>query len=171
MLCVSINDLVESHNDATRNGYAESLAAIQDACECHLLCACNVVVTDDNVARLALMGDYFRSKGVCGISLLRPVRSFDGKYTPSLSRQTLETLHDVVSKDSEFWRVENCFSEYWTYVSGQPFSCRDIGARALFVNVDGTVSPCSKTTGFRYDTVDNMMNDLARWKHGCLEKF
>ena len=167
-ICVSVNGMSEEKNSETRDGFAESLSAIRCAVRHGLHCFANVVVTDDNIAELGLMGEYLRSRGVCAVNLLRPVRSYDGAYIPRLSESTVAVMREIVSEDEDFWNVENCFVEYWRSVRDVPFVCSDVGALGVFVNADGTVSPCSKTQHLRYSDIAEMQSNKEKWQGGCL---
>lgn len=167
VLCVSINDIDESINQLTRDAYGESIMAILDALEVGLTCFANVVVSDQNIKNLELLAQYLKRLGVERVDVLRPVNSFDGKYVPSVFQQTIQQLDDIVKNDPEFFRVENCFKEYWEYITQKAFVCQDVGNTTLFVNVDGTVSPCSKLQYNRYASVNEMMNAENQWKGGC----
>lgn len=167
VLCISINDIDESSNQLTRDTYEESIMAIQDALEVGLTCFANVVVSNQNIKNLGLLAQYLKRLGVESVDVLRSVNSFDGKYVPSVSQQTIQQLDGIVKNDPEFFRVENCFKEYWEYITQERFVCQDVGNKAIFVNVDGTVSPCSKLQQFRYNSIDEMMKDKIHWKGGC----
>ena len=167
IICVSMNDIDENVNKLSRDSYNVSLTAIRDAIDAGLTCFVNVVVSDDNVENLDLMSEYLHKKGVDGIEILRPVRSFDGKYIPSISESTILKLDGIVSRDPGFFRVENCFREYWEYVSREKFVCRDVGSLTAFVNADGSISPCSKLQQYRYTSIVEMMENKHLWKGGC----
>ncbi len=167
ILCVSINDIDESVNRLTRDAYDESMAAIRDACEAGLSCCVNVVVSDNNIQNLSVLSCYLAHRGVERIDLLRPVRSFDGTYIPTLSAKALEKLEETVKENPNFYRVENCFREYWEYTAQASFTCRDVAQRAIFVNADGSISPCSKLQQYRYPSVEAMMQDHSAWQNAC----
>lgn len=82
-------------NAKSRMTYEESIAAIKIAVDCGICCFANVVVSDENIEQLDLLGDYLSRIGVQGIDLLRPVQSYDGKYVPKISNTTLEILSKV----------------------------------------------------------------------------
>lgn len=167
ILCISVNDIDESINKKTRDAFGVSIAAIKDAREAGIYCFANVVLTDDNIDNLELLAEYLKKNGVLGIEILRPMPSFDGKFVPKLSEETVKQLDNVVKKYPELFRVENCFKEYWEYKTKQNFVCRDAGETSLFVNVDGSVSPCSKLQQFKYDSLEKMLEDRDNWKGGC----
>lgn len=167
LLCVSLNDIEESVNRFSRDAYEESIAAMKDACSVGLECCANVVVSDENIDHLEILTKYLQRIGVTGVCVLRPVTSFDGKYVPSVSEETLEKLQTLVRRNPSVLYVEKCFREYWEYTTHTPFACRDIGGRAVFVNVDGTVSPCSKLQKYKYSSWDDMMEHKLDWEGGC----
>ena len=167
-LCASVNGISEVTNRLSRDSFAESLGAIRTAVRHEMLCFLNVVVTDDNVGELQAIGEYAESCGVVGINILRPVRSYDGGYVPRVSARTLTRLAEIVNASPELFRVEGCYKEYWEHVTGEKFSCRDLGKTTYFVNVDGTVSPCSKTTGHKYPSFEQMLTQISEWGCGCL---
>ena len=167
-ICVSINGASEITNRRSRDSFHTSLDAIRMAVKHDILCFLNVVVTDDNVGELRALGEYAESHGVAGINILRPVCSNDGRYVPRISKQTLTTLADIVGASPDLFRVEGCYREYWEHVTGEKFSCRDLGKTTYFVNVDGTVSPCSKTTRYRYGSFSKMLAKISDWGCGCL---
>ncbi len=167
VVCVSINDIEEEHNKTTRDSFAESLSAMRTAKECGLSCMANVVVTDNNMERLSVLGEYLKARDVEAVCLLRPTSSFDGRYVPRLSPSTVQKMHKIVSEDPAFFFVENCFKEYREYVTGQPFVCRDIGKRELFVCVDGKISPCSKLQQYKFSSMSDMLEHGATWERGC----
>ncbi len=165
-ICVSVNDADRSVAAHTRDAYDTALGAIRDAKRCRLLCFVNLVLTDENIDRVRAVGEQMREMGVCGIHILRPVESFDGRYVPTVSPTTLRKLHDVV-EDDDFYRVENCFLSYWRQENGTPVVCEDAGKTSYFVNVDGSVSPCSKMTRYRYADVREMDEARDEWERGC----
>ena len=167
ILCISINDIDEYVNKLSRDAYAVSLSAIRDAIQAGLICLVNVVLSDDNIENLDLFAEYLRKKGIDGIEILRPVRSFDGKYIPSVSESTILKLDGIISRDPNFFRVENCFKEYWEYSLQKDFVCRDAGVSSAFINADGSVSPCSKLQQYRYTSIADMMENKHLWKGGC----
>lgn len=167
IICVSINDIDEDVNKLSRDTYVESLVAIREAVEVGLLCCANVVVSDQNIQNLEVLASYLKRLGVERVDVLRPIHSFDRKYVPSLSLQTVQKLVDIVNQDPDFFRVENCFKEYWEYTTQQVFVCQDVGNTSLFVNADGTISPCSKMQRYRYNSIDEMMKAKNEWKGGC----
>jgi len=167
VICVSINDIEETANKQTRDMYEESILAIRAARECGLCCFVNVIVTDDNIARLETLVKYLKTMGAEGICILRPVKSFDNQYIPKLSNDTLNRLHELAKQSLEYVHVEKCFGEYWEHVNGRPFQCEDIGRQVLFVNADGSVSPCSKLTKYKYGNIQEMEFDHENWKRGC----
>ena len=166
-ICVSITDIDEANNDRTRDAFVQSISAIDDAQEVGLTCFANVVVSDSNIARLKLMGEYLKAHGVYGVNILRPVKSFDGKYRPDISRETIESLKNIVEQEHRFYRVENCFQEYWAREE-KSFKCHDIGNKTVFVNVDGSVSPCSKMMRYKYRSLEQMLQKSSEWECGCL---
>ncbi len=170
LICISINDILEEENAKTRNDWCQSLMAVSASVEAGLPCFGNVVVTDDNISRLNVLGDYLLSKGVEEIHLLRPYPSFDGQYRPKISRDTVAKLHETVEAGRGRYRVENCFREYWEYVRKAPFVCGDRGEKTLFVHVDGSVSPCSKMAGFHYASPDSLRKETAVWQRGCCDE-
>lgn len=167
ILCVSINDIDESVNRLTRDAFDTSLTAIKEAVETGLICCANVVLSDTNINNFELLARYLQRIGVERIDVLRPIISFDKKYIPAVSLNTIERLHTVVSKNPDFFRVENCFKEYWEYVKKETFKCYDAGDTSVFVNVDGTLSPCSKMMNYRYNSIEEMMKNRNEWKGGC----
>lgn len=167
VLCISINDIDEGINQLTRDSYGVSLAAIQDAVSAGLCCCANVVVSDDNIENFDVLSDYLRIKGVERVDILRPIKSFDGKYVPTVSDSTVIKINAVVAQDPDFFRVENCFKEYWECVSKKKFICNDAGDSSAFVNADGTFSPCSKLQGYKYSSIDEMLRSIDEWKGGC----
>ncbi len=169
IICVSINDIIEENNSKTRDNYSQSLSAVQNACAIGLPCFVNVVLTDDNIERTELFGEYLKVLGVTGVNILKPFESYNGEYVPKISKRTIELLKEIVEKDEDFWRVENCFKEYWEYVNKSFFSCKDAGKLSIFVNVDGDISPCSKTAHLKYKTVQDMENDYTTWRGGCYD--
>jgi len=166
-ICVSVNDIKKEQNDKTRDAFSQSIASIADACASQLMCLGNVVLSDENIERLAELGEYLKAQGVYGVNILKPVPSFDGKYIPCVSKNTIERLHQVVCEGRDFYRVESCFREYWEFVKDEPFRCAGIGKTTYFVNVDGMVSPCSKTTGHRYRSFVEMLTQRGDWGCGC----
>ena len=168
-ICISINDVDENRNAKARDAFAQSISAINDAKDVQLACFGNVVVSDDNIDRLALLGEYLEKKGVLGMNILRPIKSFDGKYVPNISNNTIELLYKIVDCKRYFYRVENCFREYWEFSNKKPFKCFDIGNKTLFINVDGTVSPCSKMTKYKYHSLSEMFTQYRDWGRGCYD--
>lgn len=156
VLCVSINNIVETHNAKSRMTYEESIAAIKIAVDCGICCFANVVVSDENVEQLDLLGDYLSRIGVQGINLLRPVQSYDGKYLPSISNSTLGRLSKVVKNRPDLFFVERCFGEFWSYESSSGFTCNDLGKNTFFVNADSTFSLCSKKNHLRFENIEDM---------------
>ena len=167
LLCVSINDIDENQNAITRESYDISLSAIRTAVEVGLPCCANVVVTDQNIDNIEVLSQYLLNVGVEAISFLRPVKSFDGNYVPSVSVNTIQKLNNLVETNSDRLLVENCFKEYWEYTTQKPFECQDAGEKTIFVNADGTLSPCSQLQQYRYGSIHEMMKDKILWKGGC----
>lgn len=167
LLCVSINDIDENKNAITRASYDISLSAIRTAMEVGLPCCVNVVVTDQNIDNIEVLSQYLLNVGVEVISFLRPVKSFDGKYVPSVSVDTIQKLNKLVEANSDRLIVENCFKEYWEYTTQKSFECQDAGDKTIFVNADGTLSPCSQLQQYRYGSIHEMMKDKNLWKGGC----
>lgn len=167
LLCVSINDIDENQNAVTRESYDVSLSAIRTAVEVGLSCCANVVVTDQNIDNIEVLSQYLLNIGVEAILFLRPVKSFDGKYVPSVSVSTIQKLNSLVKTNSDRLIVENCFKEYWEYTTKKTFECLDAGQKAIFVNADGTLSPCSQLQKYRYNSIDEMMKAKNEWKGGC----
>ncbi len=162
-ICVSVNGSDEEGNSATRDAYHQAMAAIADAVATGLLCFVNVVVTDDNIQSLLQIGSQMKRLGVEGINLLRPMPSHDGNYMPRLSQSTLLKMRAIVDFD-QYYRVENCFLEYWSLKNGGLSACRDVGRTTFFVNADGSYSPCSKLTAIRYPTADLLFAGCDGWK-------
>ena len=163
VLCVSINNIVESDNAKSRMTYEESIVAIKIAVECGICCFANVVVSDENIEQLDLLGTYLSNIGVQGINLLRPVRSYDDKYIPKISKTTLEILVDIVKKHPNLYFVERCFGEFWSYKNGSVFSCNDAGKNTFFVNADCSFSLCSKKTHYKFAEIEQF--SLVRIPH------
>ena len=166
-LCISINALDEDINKRTRDTYAISLSAIRNAREAGLVCCANVVVSDENIEDLELFASYLKRIGVTRIDILNPVTSFDGGYVPIVSSSTIKILDSIIRKSPDFFRVENCYKKYWEYKTGRAVSCNEIGNHAVFVNVDGSFSPCSKLQRYRYDSMDELIMNKLIWKGGC----
>lgn len=167
VLCVSLNDMDAGRNAATRESYDDSLAAIKTACKIGMCCCVNVVVTDQNIDNLEKLSEHLFGLGVAMIVFLRPVPSFDGKYVPSVSLPTVQKLDELVKKEPELLIVESCFKEYWEYVTGDSFVCRDAGVTTVFVNADGTLSPCSQLQQYRYTSMEEMLKERDVWRGGC----
>lgn len=170
-ICVSINGISESSNSKSRESFQEALNTVRIAKRYNIFCFLNVVVTDDNVDELDTFAIYAKRNNIVSINLLRPVISNDGKYVPSLSKEALSKLVHITTKNPEnveLFNVEGCFREYWELARGTDFYCRDIGKTTYFVNVDGSVSPCSKTTKYRYNSLSEMLDKYEDWRRGCL---
>ena len=167
VLCVSINSIVEADNAKSRMPYEESIAAIKLAVDCDLCCFANVVVSDENIGQLDLMGDYLSNMGVQGIQVLRPFQSYDGKYVPQISNTTLDILSKVVRNRPNLFFVERCFAEYWTYENGSAFICNDAGKNTFFVNADCSFSLCSKTNQHRFETIEEMVQYTSHQSAWC----
>jgi len=167
LLCVSINDIDEKQNAITRDSYDISLSAIRMAVEIGLPCCVNVVVTDQNIDNIEVLSHYLLNIGVEAITFLRPVTSFDGEYIPSVSVNTIQKLNNIVEMNYDRLLVENCFKEFWEYTAQKTFECKDAGEKTIFVNSDGTLSPCSQLQQYRYGSIDEMMKDKNLWKGGC----
>lgn len=157
ILCISINNIVEKDNAKSRMAYEESIAAIKTAVDCGICCFANVVISDENIEQIDLLGDFLSGIGVQGINLLRPVRSYDGKYLPSISNSTLERLSKVVKNRPDLFFVERCFVEFWSYESGSGFTCNDAGKKTFFVNADCSFSLCSKINQHRFGSIEDVI--------------
>jgi len=168
-VCLSLNDILEEEQKATRDHFALSLAALRDAAEAGIPAFINTVVTDANVGRLELLWAHIKRVGAVGMNLLRPHPSFDGAYQPRLSPETVTHLQRMVERNHPHWRVENCFVEYWSAVTGLPFRCTDVGRTTAMINADATVSPCARLMEFRYATVQEMLADQANWRKKCCD--
>lgn len=166
-ICVSLNGITRETSLLSRKALDKSLYAIKCAMQAQLICFVNTVVSDENVDELNLLGRYACQRGVTGVNILRPVRSYDEKYAPSISQDTLIKIEMAVKSMPSFYRVENCYKEYWRYISGNEFACKDIGEKTYFVNADGTISPCSKLLKHKYATFNDMMTNAHEWKMGC----
>ena len=167
VLCVSLNDIEESKNAISRETYDVSLSAIKTACAVGLSCFVNVVVTDDNICNIELLSHYLFGLGVEMISFLRPVKSFDKKYVPSVSIGTIQKLKEIVETNHESYIVEGCFKEYWEYVLNKKFKCEDAGNKSVFVNADATISPCSQLQQYRYSSIEEMLKAKSEWEGEC----
>lgn len=167
MLCVSINDIDETQNAITRDTFEVSLAAIKTACEVGLDCCANIVVTDQNIDNLNTLSQYLINIGIGVIVFLRPVQSFDKHYVPSVSAETIQKMNQLVETVPEMFIVENCFKEYWECMTDKKSTCRDAGEKMIFVNADGTLSPCSQMTQFRYNSMEEIIRNRDIWKGGC----
>ena len=167
VLCVSINNIVEIENSKSRMMYEESISAIKTAVRCGICCFANVVVSDENIGQLDLLGDYLSNIGVQGINLLRPVRSYDGKYMPKISDVTLETLSKIVKNRPDLFFVERCFGEFWSYESGSAFNCKEAGKNTFFVNADCSFSLCSKMNQHRFESIEDMVKYAANQAVRC----
>ena len=168
VLCVSVNGISQATNHKSRSTFAESLSALHTVKSYDIFCFLNVVVTDDNIQELDVLSKYAQNHGVSGINILRPVPSHDGKYVPHFSEETLRKLVEITRKSPDLFNVEGCHTEYWKYLTGKPFSCQDIGKKTYFVNVDGSVSPCSKTMQYKYHSLSEMLSRYSDWECGCL---
>lgn len=168
-LCISVNGISEAVNHKSRDSFEESLYAIKVSRSYDFLRFLNVVVTDDNIDELKMLSEYAKKHGVSGVNILRPVSSYDGSYNPCLSEGTLGKLAETICKSPTFFNVENCYREYWEYVSANKFFCRDVGKTTYFFNVDGTVSPCSKMTKYKYHSLSEMFLRYGEWGSGCYE--
>ncbi|MBQ8741955.1 MAG: radical SAM protein [Clostridia bacterium] len=167
-LCVSVNGITEESNSRSRASFGESLYAMKLAKVYNILCFLNVVVTDSNIDELALLGKYAEGCGACGVNILHPVTSYNGDYLPRCSEETVKKLAGIVCRSPNFFHVENCHREYWQYFTKNEFSCGDIGKTTYFVNVDGTVSPCSKMMRCKYSSISEMLAERSDWECGCL---
>ena len=167
-LCISVNGISEVVNRKSRDPFDEALYAIKIAQSYDFLRFLNVVITDDNIDELNVLGEYAKKQGVSGVNILRPVSSYDKKYKPCLSTDTLKKLEEIISKSPSFFNVENCHREYWEYVTANKFFCRDVGQTTYFFNVDGTVSPCSKMMRCKYSSISEMLAERSDWECGCL---
>lgn len=167
VLCVSINDIEEKKNSLTRETYAEGFSAIKDAKSAGLYCCANIVVTDQNIDNLDALSQYLLSIGVDSLALLRPVQSYDGKYVPTISSATLQTIKSLSDTNPSRICVESCFKEYWEYKNKSCFKCQECGTATIFVNADGTISPCSQMTQYRYSSLETMYKNQETWKGGC----
>ena len=170
-MCVSINGISESVNAKSRMPFEEALNTVRIAKRYNIFCFLNVVVTDDNVDEIATLGIYAKQNNIVSVNLLRPVPSNDEKYKPSLSADTIAKLVKITTQNAEaleLFNIEGCFREYWESLRGTEFCCRDIGKTTYFVNVDGSVSPCSKTTRYKYNSLSEMLDKYEDWRRGCL---
>ena len=168
-MCVSINGISEEVNGKSRSSFDEALRAIKIMHRYDALCFINVVVTDDNIDELEVLGEYARRNNVYGVNILYPIPSEDGAYVPSFSHDTLLKLVEITHRDPDFYNVERCHREYWSFVNSNKFTCRDIGKTTFFVNVDGTVSPCSKMTKHKYSSLTEMFERFDDWEGGCYD--
>lgn len=168
-LCISVNGISEVVNRKSRVPFEEALYAIKIAQGYDFLRFLNVVITDDNIDELNVLGEYAKKQGISGVNVLRPVSSYDKEYKPCLSTDTLKKLEEIISKSPSFFNVENCHREYWEYVTANKFFCRDIGQTTYFFNVDGTVSPCSKMTKYKYHSLSEMFSQYRDWGSGCYD--
>ncbi len=166
-LCISVNGISEALNRKSRIPFEEAICAIQIAHNYHFLCFLNTVVTDDNVDELSLLGKYAKKYGVSGVNILRPVPSNDGIYVPCFSVNAFKKTADTVSQAQSFYNVERCHKTYWEYITSKRFFCRDIGQKMYFVNVDGSFSPCSKMTKYKYRSLLEMLMQYRDWECGC----
>lgn len=168
-LCISVNGISEIVNRKSRASFEEALYAIKIAQDYDFLRFLNVVITDDNIDELTILGEHAKKQGVSGVNILRPVSSYDKTYKPCLSTNTLKKLEEIISKSPTFFSAESCHREYWEYVTANNFSCRDIGQTTYFINVDGTVSPCSKMTKYKYHSLSEMFSQYRDWEGGCYD--
>lgn len=167
VLCISMNDIDKSINSLTRDTYDIGMAAIKDACDVGVLCCANVVLSDQNIDNFEKLSQYLVNIGVKKIDILRPVKSFSGIYSPTISTHTIQRIQNIIAKNPSLYRIEKCFKEYWEYTTNSEFRCLDIGESAIFINVDGTISPCSKLQKWRYRTIEEMKENEHEWKMGC----
>ena len=167
ILCVSLNAIDQSVDQLTRDTFEEALVALRDAVDVGLPCVVNTVVSDENVERLELLAHYAKRKGAQCVDVLRPVPSHDGVYRPTVSQETVAHIADVVRRNPSLVCVESCFKEYWSFVNGKPFCCRDAGCTGVFVNADGSFSPCSNLQQFRYPSYRELVDHRSEWKGGC----
>lgn len=168
-LCISVNGISEMASRKSRTPFEEALYAIKISQGYDFLRFLNVVVTDDNIDELDTLGEYAKKRGVSGVNILRPVSSYDGLYKPCFSEDTLKKLAETICKSPTLFNVENCHREYWEYVTSNKFFCRDIGRTTCFFNVDGTVSPCSKMTEYKYRSLSEMFSQYGDWGSGCYD--
>jgi len=156
VLCISINNIVEAHNAKSRMTYEESITAIKIAVDCDISCFANVVVSDENIEQLDILGDYLLQLGVQGINLLRPVPSYDRRYVPTISKLTIERMDGIVRNRPGLFFVEKCFGEFWSHKNGTMFICEDVGKNTFFVNADSTFSLCSKKNHIKFNSIEEL---------------
>lgn len=76
-LCISVNGISEVVNRKSRVPFEEALYAIKIAQSYDFLRFLNVVITDDNIDELHILGEYAKKQGISGVNVLRPVSSYD----------------------------------------------------------------------------------------------
>lgn len=167
VLSVSLNDIEENKNAMSREMYSESISAIKMACKAGMICYVNVVVSDLNIDNLEVLSRYLMRIGVERVIIIRPVSSFDGAYLPSLSESTLMKLEQLIKKYPNYYIVERCFKEYWDYTTNDVFECQAARETFVFLNADGTFSPCSQLQQYRYQSIEEMWKEKDIWKGGC----
>lgn len=168
-LCVSLNGISEEVNSQYRDSYVEAINAIHTARRLGITCFVNVVVTDQNIKELVLLGEYVKRKDVIGVNVLRPITSQNGKFIPRVSMKTLEMLEKIVKRDPDYYLVERCYKEYWERIEKKCFVCQEIGKTTYFVDVNGFVSPCSNLMRYKYPTVSDMLAHPCDWWCGCYD--
>lgn len=156
VLCVSINNIVEAYNAKSRMTYEESIAAIKIAVSCGISCFANVVVSDENIEQLDVLGEYLLQLGIQGINLLRPVPSYDRRYVPNITKMTIDRMNRIIKSRPELFFVEKCFGEYWSCKNGTVFICEDVGKNTFFVNADSTFSLCSKKNHIKFNSIEEL---------------
>ncbi len=159
-ICISVNDLNSSFNSSTRSAFDEAVSAISSAYEAELPCFVNTVLTDENIERMSEIRDMLESRGAVGMNILKPLPSYDGSYRPTLSRATIQTMYSLARED-DFFSIENCFMSYNK-------ACSDVGKTMFFANVDGSVSPCSNLTRYKYRDFEELTENRHIWqKESC----
>ncbi len=165
-LSISLNSTSKIENKITRDGFELSMAAIQDVLSLGVSFAVNVVVSKATIDALGQTVTDLVTMGCEQICLLKRFPSVHGETVERLSRHDIDKIARVADAFPDAVHVENCFLDYWCSRERRVRGCRDAGICAYFVNVDGTISPCSQMTRCRYTNVEDMMKNADQWRRG-----
>ncbi len=140
-LCISLNGFNYKTDSLSRNTFLFAYNAINLCQRIDIPYFINFVITKDNFKDLKELAEYAKQKNATGINILKPFGLFYKEKI--LSESELNKLRAMIEND-DFYRVENCYREYFSLSLQEKPICEDAGGKSWFVRADMKCAVCSK---------------------------
>lgn len=166
----SLNGSNRDIHNKTRDGFEETISAIQIAIDTGILCTLNWVANSDNILDLENLINLAMSFGINNIDVLSNKPSYlNGIHLP-YNIDDLHFLKSLCLKYPDYLRVEDCFNELRLLLLGNKIPVIDKGCKAgrfhMAIDAHGRFLPCPHLSAF-----SQMGDDISvYWKESVILK-